>query len=198
MPRLRMALAAGTVLLLSVPSSGAAASKGLLRISEDGRPVAKGAEVGYRLVLAPDGYAGTALQVGGGPLVNEAKADGFRTTRGADGPGGWIVHGVIESITLASNGKATIVASGEAIANNEPEPPPPPLVRSSIPKWECFFPLPKTLKGTFSTTGMALVTGTASTKASKLCHLPALGVSFSLELLPESLTGPVLETSLVA
>jgi hypothetical protein len=150
-------------------------------------------------MLRPAGYSGYALQAGGGPLVNEAKLDGFTANEGADGQaGGWLVDGMIEAIALTSSGTATITATGEAIANNELEPPPPTsLARASIPKWECFYPLPKKLKGKFSTTGVAVVTGTTKAKPSKLCHLPGFSVSFTLELVPNGQSGPPLETSLV-
>ncbi len=199
MSRMGLVLASGLLPVLLGVSSPAASAKGLLRLSEGGQPVAQGAEITYRLALRPDGYSGSALQEGGGPLVNESKADGFRANEGADGQAGWLVDGSIEMITLASDGKATITSTGEAIANNEPEPvkPPPPRVRSSTAKWECFCPLPKKIKGTFSIAGVAVVTGTAKAGPSKLCHLPGFDVSFTLELLPEGLSGPALETSLV-
>jgi len=53
------------------------------------------------------------------------------------------------------------------------------------------------LTGAFSTAGVAVVTGTTKAKPSKLCHLPGFGVSFTLELVPNGLRGPPLETSLV-
>lgn len=189
----------GMLLLVAAASADAVSAKGVLRLSEDGVPVAQGTEVAYSLILRPAGYSGYALQAGGGPLVNEAKLDGFSANEGAGGQaGGWLVDGTIEAIALTSSGKATITATGEAIANNELEPPPPPsLARASIPKWECFYPLPKKLKGTFSTTGVAVVTGTTKAKPSKLCHLPGFSVSFTLELVPNGQSGPPLETSLV-
>jgi hypothetical protein len=192
----------GILLLGAAPCADAAPAKSVLRLSDGGVPVAHGAEVAYSLVLRPAGYSGYALQVGGGPLVNEAKLDGFTANEGAGGQaGGWLVDGTIEAIALTSSGTATITATGEAIANNELEPPPPPpppsLARASIPKWECFYPLPKKLKGKFSTTGVAVVTGTTKAKPSKLCHLPGFSVSFTLELVPNGQSGPPLETSLV-
>jgi hypothetical protein len=171
----------------------------VLRFSEGGVPVAQGATVGFRLVLKPEGFSGSALQVGDGPLVNESKVDGIKATAGADGSGSWLIDGSIEAIGLGSNGKATITTAGEAIADNEPEPPPPPAspARPSLHKWECFYPLPKTLRGAFSTGGAAVVTGGARAKPSKACHLPGFGVTFTLELLPESLSGPPLEATLL-
>lgn len=183
-------------------SADAASAKGVLRLSYNGVPVARGTEVAYSLVLRPEGHPGYGLQAGGGPLVNEAKTDGFTANEGADGQaGGWLVDGTIEAIALTNGGKATITARGEAIADNELEPPPPPPppspARGSIPKWECFYPLPKKLKGTFSTTGAAVVTGTTKAKPSKLCDLPGFSVSFTLELVPNGQSAPPLETSLV-
>ncbi len=197
--RMGLMLSVGVLLVLAGATAETACARGLLRLSETGRPVARGAEVGYILLLRPDGYSGSARQEGGGALVNESKRDGFRTREGGDGQGSWLVDGSIESIALTSNGRATIVTAGEAIADNEPEPvePWPPSLRGSVAKWECFYPLPKTLRGTFSTTGLAVVTGRTTAKPSKLCHLPGFGVSFTLELLPIGLSGPPLETSLV-
>jgi hypothetical protein len=188
----------GMLLLGAAASADAACAMDVLRLSDGGVPVAQGSEVAYSLVLRPAGHSGYGLQVGGGPLVNETKTDGFTANEGAGGQaGGWLVDGTIEAIALTSRGKATITATGEAIANDELEPPPPPLIRPSIPKWECFYPLPKKLKGTFSTTGVAVVTGATKAKPSKLCGLPGFSVSFTLELLPNGQSGPPLETSLV-
>jgi hypothetical protein len=193
----RLILPAGAVLILVAGAPPSAASaKGVLRLSDGGVPVAQEATVGFRLVLMPEGFSGSALQVGDGPLVNESRVDGIKATAGADGSGSWLIDGSIEAIGLGSNGKATITTSGEAIANNEPEPPPPPA-RPSLNKWECFYPLPKTLRGAFSTGGAAVVTGGARAKPSKACHLPGFGVTFTLELLPESLSGPPLEAGLL-
>ncbi len=189
----------GMLLLVAAISADAASAKSVLRLSDSGAPVAQGTEVAYSLILRPAGYSGYAFEVGGGPLVNEAKLDGFSANEGAGGQaGGWLVDGTIEAIALTSGGKATITATGEAIADNELEPPSPPsLARASIPKWECFYPLPKKLKGTFSTAGVAVVTGTTKAEPSKLCHLPGFSVSFTLELVPNGQSGPPLETSLV-
>jgi hypothetical protein len=201
MSRVGLIVATVAVLLAAAVSSEAASAKGLLRLSEGGVPVAQGTEVGYWLVLRPEGFSGSATQAGGGPLVNESKLDGFKANEGGDGQGSWLLEGTIEAIALGSNGTATITATGEAIANNEPEPveppPPPSLARASIPKWACFYPLPKKLKGTFSTAGAAVVTGTTKAKPSKPCHLPGFSVSFTLELVPSGLRGRPLETSLV-
>jgi hypothetical protein len=198
----RLIVATVAVMLVAGASSEAASAEGLLRLSQGGVPVAQGMEVGYQLVLRPEGFSGSALEAGGGPLVNESKVDGFKANEGADGQGGWLVRGTIEAIALGGNGKATITMSGEAIANDEVEPPPPPppplLTRGSIPKLECFYPLPNKLKGTFSTSGVAVVTGITKAKPSKACHLPGFGVSFTLELVPNELSGPPLETSLVS
>jgi hypothetical protein len=186
----------GVLLLFAAVSPDADAAKGALRLSESGVPVAQGTEVAYSLVLRPEGHSGYGLQVGGGPLTNEAKTDGFTTNEGGAGQvGGWSVDGTIETIALSSSGKATITATGEAIANNEIGPPPPPLAHGTAA--ECFYPLPKKLNGTFSTSGIAVVTGTAKAKPSKSCHLPGFGVSFTLELVPNGQSGSPLETSLL-
>ncbi len=193
------------VVLASLTASAmptqASAAKALLRLSEGGVPVAQGTEVGALLTLRPEGFSGSALQIAGGPLVNEAAVDGFTAYQGGDGTGSWAVHGTVEAIALAADGRAMVSLSGEAIADDETEgtkpvgPPPPSAL--AVQKWECFYPLPKKLKGTFPTSGAAVVTGTTSAKPSKLCSLPGFRVSFTLELLPEGLAGQPLETSLM-
>ena len=186
----------GLLLLVAAVSANAASAKSVLRLSDGGVPVAQGVEVAYSLVLRPEGFTGYGLQVGGGPLVNEAKVDGFTTNEGGDGVAGWSVNGTIEAIALRSNGKATVTATGERITNDEVGPPPPPILARGAAA-ECSYPLPNKLKGTFSTSGVAVVTGTTKAKPSKACRLPGFGVSFTLELVPSGQSGPPLETSLV-
>lgn len=200
MPKTRLAGASiGLLFLVAAVSANPASAKGVLLLSNGGAPVAQGAEVAYSLTFRPEGSSGYGLQVGGGPLVNEAKVDGFTTNEGGDAVAPWSVNGTIEAIALKRNGKATVTATGETLTNNEigpPPPPPPPLVdRGSAA--ECSYPLPNKLKGTFSTSGVAVVMGTTKAKPSKACHLPGFGVSFTLELVPSGQSGPPLETSLV-
>jgi hypothetical protein len=76
-------------------------------------------------------------------------------------------------------------------------PPPISLSVGSTPLWECWHQLPKKLTGTFSTSGLAVISGQAKAKPSKACHLPGFPVSFTLELRPTLDGSSTLQTRLL-
>jgi hypothetical protein len=197
----RIVLGAVIGLSLFVAPSALAAPKPVLNLSAGSSSLAAGTEVSFTESLRPQGYQGHAEQAGAGPLsANDVRLDSVRILEGAAGQGGgWLVQGTIESITLSSAGKATIAESGEEIADSEVTPPPPsiPLSGGSTPLWECWHQLPKKLTGTFSTSGLAVISGQTKAKPSKACHLPGFSVSFTVELRPTLGESSLLQTSLL-
>jgi len=192
-----MAAVAALVLGLSY-ASAAAAAKRVLELSEAGRPVPAGTEVGFAGSISPEGREGTAQFGGAGPLEPNGAAVDRITARAAYGgqTGGWLVDGEITQLTLTGAGKARIEDSGLAISPDEVkpvEPPPPPLL--AVGGQECWYRLPGKLAGTFPTTGLAVISGHAVAKPSSSCTKPGFTVAFTLTIHSEQEGRLTLETA---
>ncbi|MCW3034245.1 MAG: hypothetical protein JWM60_2590 [Solirubrobacterales bacterium] len=198
----RSTVALGLSLAAVALQPAAAGAKGLaLQISEGGRPVSPGTEVGLTGTIAPQGREGSGQFGGAGPLASNSSRTDRWTARAAAGGGyQWKVEGWVSSLSLSSAGTALVKTKHLAISPVPIPPPPgpvPPPAAARVNQQECWYRLPGKLAGTFPLPGLAVITAAAQTTPSKGCAEPGFEATVTLTLQSEQLSGrPTLETGL--